>query len=225
MGVLTLGLLAFVLDGCSPDLHETVGPLVPFPNVTGRVVRDGVPVVNIEVELENVVTDSTYDDDRTDAEGIFAFSEVGPGQWEVQVDSRDSTAFGRVAFEFVFTTEDTMLEVPTMDISLEGLALEQPPDGQRRPAPDLFNPMTFRWGWDDVDREIRRYQIRLYVPGGVGFWFSPKVTETRILWNGLGNQQSSEGNSVEPGEYRWQLRLEGQDGLEYTTADRFIIFE
>jgi hypothetical protein len=200
-----------------------VGPEVPFPNVTGTVVRDGVPVVDIEVELEDTVADTTYEDERTDSEGRFAFREIGPGAWTVRVDSDEEGDFGRVTYEFVFTTQDTSVEVPLLDVSQKDLELEKPQDGDVRDVPSIFDSMEFEWDWEAT--ELPRFQIRLYVMGGPPLWFSSRDRVTRMIWNGLANEGDNAGEFVQPGLYRWHLRVEGEGALEYRTADRFITFE
>jgi len=209
--------------GCSPDLHETVGPLVPLPNVYGAIVRDGVPVHDIKVKLEDVKADTTYGDDRTDLDGRFTFSEVGPGTWGVRVDSEEAGDFPRVTFEFAFATPDTVLEVPDLDVSARALALEAPQAGGSLPVPDLFHPVSFQWSWDsEADAQ---FQIRLYLEAGSAFWFSQKVRQTRILWNGLANMPGFEGKAAEPGAYIWRLRVEGEGTLEYDTGYRGLSFQ
>ena len=90
--------------------------------------------------------------------------------------------------------------------------------------PDLFNPITFLWDWPE-DQEAPRFQVRLYVLDGGPFWFSQKVRQTQIVWNGLGNQELSEGQFAQPGVYWWRLRIEDESDLEYDTESRFITFE
>jgi hypothetical protein len=223
-GRVGIAALALLCVGCTPDLKETVGPRVPVPNVTGRVVRGGLPVLDIEVELEDTATDTTVADERTDTDGRFAFAEVGPGTWTVQVKSDDPDDFARVKFEFAFTSVDTMLDVPTMDISRNGLALVQPEDGDSTVVPDLFNPITFMWDWPE-DQAAPRFQVRLYVLDGGPFWFSQKIRETSIRWNGLGNQEMSQGEFAQLGAHWWRLRIEDESDLEYDTESRFVTFE
>ncbi len=219
------GRVAFIvfLAGCSPDLHEAVGPLKPFPNVTGRVVRDGVPVYNIKVGLEDTVADTTYEDDWTDSAGDFEFSEIGAGKWTVRVDGADSTDFDRVTYEFEFTSADTSIEVPVLDISLGGLSLRLPADNDTLEVPTLGSPLVFEWTWPDDDPP--RFEIRFYVVGGPAYWISRETRETSLVWNGVGNQESSLNQPVGPGDYRWHLRVDGEYTLEYRTVDRFLTLE
>lgn len=211
--------------GCTPDLNETVGPRVPVPNVTGQVIRQGVPVVDVKVELQDTAADTTVADERTDDQGYFAFSEVGPGRWTLQVKPRQPGDFVRVKLEFVFATHDTAVDVPAMDTSMEGLALRLPEDGETRTAPNPFGPVTFQWDLPTGGNGDRRFQVRVYLLDGTPFWFSQKTREAQIIWNGLGNQEQSQGELAQPGEHIWRLRVEDENGLEYDTESRHITFE
>jgi hypothetical protein len=208
-----------LLVACTSDLQEAVGPTVPFPDVSGRILRDGTPVAGIEVEIEDTVPDTTYEDEDTDANGRYAFTDIGPGEWSVRVDSEDPGDFERATYDFRFVTDDTTLVVPDIDISRRGLALEQPADGEAVPAPSPFAPMSFSWSWPPDDGSI--FEVRVRFTNGSTFWTSSETAETTVDWNGLGN----DGQPIESGDYEWQIRLLTEGELEYRSESRSITFE
>jgi hypothetical protein len=216
-------LLVCCAVACAPDLHETVGPLVPLPNVTGRVLRDGEPIVNIKVRIEDSVADSTFADTYTDDTGGFAFAQIGPGAWDLRVDSREPGDFAQVSYPFVFFSDDTVLTAPDLDVSASAFDVGQPADGASLPVPSLFDPVTFEWTWDSV--ESVTFQVRVYDAKGTPFWFSVKTYGTQLIWNGLGNMGDYEGRPAETGAYRWRLQLESGSGLEFDTGFRALGFQ
>jgi hypothetical protein len=212
-----------LLAGCTPDLHEWVGPLVPEPNVTGYVLRDGAPAAYVEIELEVTDTDSTVADTRTDAEGHYSFSEVGAGRWTVRTDSNDTTDFAKVSFDFTFAGPDTTIEVPALEISLAGLRMIQPEEEAELPVPSFSAPMYFEWERsDDPDATVR---VQFFTSNGEAFWYSGRTLETTVRWNGFGNRGDFGGERIGPGSHQWRLRVERPDSqIEWTTAYRLIEF-
>lgn len=219
-GALAGGLISLliIMVGCSADLHEDAGPLVPFPNVTGRVCRDGEPLAGFAVELEDTVADTTVETRYTDESGDYGFSGVGSGKWTVRVNSGEPLDFERATFEFTFATEDSTLDVPLVDMSRRGLALLQPLDGESRVPPTLWDRLDFEWTWPNEDHP--RFEVRLRASGESTFW-SEKTNETSYSWNGVGDQ----GTAVPPGDYSWHIRVEGEGTLEYRTETRTLTFE
>ena len=93
-----LALLALAAAcACSPDLREVTGPIIPFPNVTGQVVREGTPASDLKVKIEFVQSESLRAEDRTDGAGRFAFAGIGsPG-------ASERTPTGKVATRRCFS--------------------------------------------------------------------------------------------------------------------------
>ncbi|MBD3162199.1 MAG: hypothetical protein GF346_07780 [Candidatus Eisenbacteria bacterium] len=208
---------------CSRDLHEWTGPLVPLPNLTGRVLRAGEPVVDEKVELLETSTDTLITDDRTDGEGSYRFAEVGAGDWTVEVDSDDPRDFDKAAYEIRFTSDDTILALPDMDLALGGVEAREPEPDASVALPRFSVPLRFVWSPPD-DRS-RTIQVRLYADSGEPVWYSPELQgETELLWNGIGNRGDASGRPVAPGTFRWRLRVENGTGLELSTSYRDVSF-
>lgn len=204
---------------CTPDLHETAGPIVPVPNLTGQVVRGGLPVSNHKVKLEIPDADSTVAEDRTDAGGRYEFTAVPAGAWLVKVASTDPGDFASVSCEVLVRPDQEPLEAPDLDLSLGGLEMLEPEDGEARPRPNPRTPVEFTWEPPaDPDREV---QVRVAEANGEAVWYSEKQTDGVVPWNGLGNRGVYLNRLVPAGSYSWRLRVEIDDStLEYTTATR-----
>ena len=112
-----------LVTACTPDLHETAGPIVPVPNLTGQIVRGGLPVSNHKVKLEVPDADSTVAEDRTDAGGRYEFTAVPAGTWLLKATSTDSGDFASVSCEVVIGSDQEPLEAPDLDLSLGGLSM------------------------------------------------------------------------------------------------------
>jgi hypothetical protein len=213
-----------LLAGCSPDLQETLGPVVPFPNVTGMIVREGIPVVDRKVKLEAPSVDSTLAEDRTDTAGLYEFTGVAPGTWVLKVSSSDAGDFQDVTCEVSLSEEGERLTAPEMDLSLRGVGFRQPADGAEVGRPTPASPVEFQWDKPtDPEREV---QVRVYDAVGEAVWYGPKSTDDRVSWNGLGNRNNYTNRLVPPGSYSWKLRVE-IDGstLEHTTASRALVLK
>lgn len=220
-----LGLASLVLFGCSADLHDVVGPVVPRPNLTGYVHRNGSPVADIKVKLEDTILDEEVDNDRTSADGSFAFSGVGAGKWRVRVDGLEDADFDRTSLNLEFLTADTSFVCPDFEVSMGGLTIAQPTDGLTRLRPTLFSPVAFQF--TDTSPAERTKQVRVYRDeDGAPFWFSARVTDEPVRWNGLGNQGAHTGLAAPAGRYRWRLSIEPEDDrdpFEHTT--RYFVLE
>ena len=212
-----------VLIGCTADLQEAAGPIVPIPNVTGLVVRGGNPVDNVKVKLLQTSTDSLIASDRTDPYGQFGFSEVGPGDWTLEVKSTAPEDFARVQIDFVFASAETTYETPALDLSLAGFEVVQPADSETVATPGFSSPLEFRWSLPAGSHQ--KVQVRLYDEAGASVWYSEKIRDEQVRWNGLGNRGEHVGQFVSPGTYRWKLRVEtDESSLESTTQYRGILF-
>ena len=219
-----LALTLLLFGGCSPDLQENLGPLVPVPNVTGTVLRAGSPVADRKVKLIETASDSTWDSARTDALGYYAFSAVGAGDWTVDVSSSDSLDFASVTSRFVFATEDTSASIPALDLSLHGLKMKKPDTAAPVPRPTFLSPVEFEWELPDLPNVT--VQIRLYTDAYEPVWFSEKLTTGAVAWNGLCNQGDFRGRPVAAGSYLYRLRVEPDEGAEeMTTSFQPLVFE
>ncbi len=216
--------LALALVSCSPDLQESVGPRIPIPNVSGLVVRGGVPVSDRKVKLADTATDSTQATDRTDAAGRFYFSEVGAGDWTIKVSSSDPGDFASVTYQFVFSTAETTMDVAVLELSMRGMEMKKPDDGAETKLPSFIEPLHFEWNPPgDLPGTV---QVRLYDSTGQPFWFSGKLRATQVDWNGIGNQGDRAGRPAGPGSYTWRLRHETDNTtLESSTGYHTVSFK
>lgn len=216
--------LVLILGGCSPDLQETAGPIVPYPNLRGTVVRDSTPVFDRKVKLAVGDTDSTFAEDRTDRDGNYAFSEIAEGLWTIKVSSSDPGDYASISCSFILATTDEETVIPPIDLSVRGLIVDAPQDGAALPLPGFSSPLEFRWtppageGWEA--------QVRVYDAQGASVWYSVKDDVDHVLWNGIGNQGSAQNRPVEAGSYQWRIRIE-YDGsaVEYNTGYRDLTLE
>lgn len=212
-----------VFLGCSPDLHETAGPRIPVPNVSGRLVRDDVPVSGESVRLEIAGQDSIVAETRTGDTGYFYFAEVESGGWVLRADSEDPWDFARVTYEFSFLGPDTELVAPDLDLSLKGLVLTNPEEGEARGLPDLFDPVLFQW--DFPEGMASRAEARVYDADGDPVWYSAETLDEEVRWNGLGNQGDYAGQTATAGTYQWRLIVEGEGTLRFRTAYSTFLLE
>ncbi len=226
-GALLAGILlpGGLLSGCSPETHESVGPLVPVPNVTGRILRDGAEAEGIQVDLILVPADSTLASVETDDDGEYVFTDVGAGSLMIEAEGEENGDFEDLAYSFVFFSTDTMLQIPDLDISSAALQSLAPQDSAVVATPNLFNPVEFAWQWADEGDPLPRFRVRFYTMSGDQIWYSEKLRELEIPWNGIGSEGEFEGRPVGPGQYRWRLRVYGEDTREFTTDYRHIEFE
>lgn len=221
-GALLAGLL---LCACSADLHESVGPRVAVPNVSGRIVRAGAGLDEVPVALTLVPGDATLALVETNRDGEYVFSDVGAGSLMVAAESDQVGDFADVAYSFVFFSADTALEIPDLDLSMAALESRDPPDGEQRSTPNLFAPVTFAWQWAGEEDPRPRFRVRFYTLSGEQIWLSEKTRDMQVNWNGIGSEGEFESVPVSSGEYRWRLRVYGEDGREFTTEYRRIVFE
>ncbi len=214
-------LLAFT--GCTADIKETVGPLIPVPNLTGSVTRDSLPIEDIKVKLVQTSTDSLFDSDRTDPTGRFGFNEVGAGDWTLKVKSSDPADFAGVEIDFVFASAETTFDTPPLELSLAGFGVSAPENGDTLSTPGFSSPLGFTWTIPEGSTETA--QIRFYAETGEPIWYSDPIAGESLLWNGLGNRGEYVGQFVTAGTYRWRVRVESNDTpIQSTTEYREIIF-
>lgn len=211
--------VAFV--ACSVDLHETVGPRVPVPNINGQVVRRGTPLGGRKVKLEPTNVDSTFDTDRTDADGRYAFLLADSGAWTIRYDGVDASEWNRVTWDFHLPSADSSVAVPMIDAA-SGCSLDSPADSGTVAVPSLFAPLEFHWSYPE-DAAALQAQLRLYAEDGSPVYFSNRTSAGTVRWNGLKNQGSGAGRPVTPGVYKWRMVLE-DPVFQYTTEYRGVTF-
>ncbi len=218
-------LAALAIAGCSADLHETEGPIVPFPNVTGRVLTEGLPAVDRKVKLIETATDTEIDSDRTGPDGIFAFTQVPSGAWTLEAGGTGEEEFDAVTIDFEISADGDGFDAPDMDLALRGLRAIAPAPGAVQPLPSLSTPILFEW--ERPDTSGATIQVRLYGPAGESIWHSVKTEDSSVRWNGIANRGESAGLPVPPGSYTWKLREEPDAGaaIERTTAALSVVFE
>lgn len=212
------------LAGCTADLHEVAGPRVPVENLRGRIVREGIPVAGEKVKLDFAEIDSTLAEDRTKDDGTFAFGGVGAGEWTIRVSSTDPADFPSVTYTFAFSSGDSALTVPDLDLSLHGLEARKPEEGSAVSTPSFSSPIEFEWRRPDMAGTT--VQVRVYGPDGAAVWYSEKfAAEEKVRWNGIANRGDAVGQPIPPGSYSWRLRVEPAAGTtEWTSASHEVTF-
>lgn len=205
--------------GCSVDLHEVTGPLVPVPNVQGQVLRDSIPAPGLRVRLQDGAG-NTLSSERTNESGLFGFAEVGEGNWSVRVESGLPTDFARVTYEFSFLSADTSLTVPSLEIDLREMRTLAPEDSSVASVPGFFSPLTFTWEGRPGPKQVRFFETS--AAGGEAIWYSVSDDVSSMRWNGLGTENSYVAVPISGGEYRWRLRWIEPGGPEYLTHYRHI---
>ncbi len=210
-------LLAVVLlfCACLPDLRDSAGPRIPVPNLTGTVVRDGVPAFDLKVKLEIAATESLLAEDRTAPDGGYAFI-AGSGEWVLRVGSTRPEDFSRVIVPLRLDRPDSSVQVPPIDVARHEVAPVVPADSTEAPVPGFLSPITFTWS--NPLRETRSAQVRVADSTGATIWTSDKLGSETVRWNGLANRGPGSGRAVGAGTYAWALRLEDETGREYTTV-------
>jgi len=212
---------AATLAGCSVDLKDSMGPLVPIPNVTGTLTRHGAPLVDEKVKLRDL-SGAEIDSDRTDARGRYEFSGVPAGTWELRVRTDVPGDFETVTVMFD-VPESVTVDLPPADVFSFGCDTRDPKDGEALATPSFFQPLEFKW--NQPDRSVAWMNARLYDASDQAVWYSTKDVETSALFNGIGNQGPYAGQTIPAGEYWWRLKVGLADSIEATTAPQMVRFE
>lgn len=213
LGALAIAVaLALALSGCSPDIHEGVGPRVPVPDVTGEVMRGGSAADNLDVDLRTVEGAVVVQSTATDARGAYAFYEIEPGDWEIKASGDMAGDFDAVSRVVRTVAVAGIKDVPRMNIDAMGAALLEPHDSVTVATPNPFQWMTFRFVLPDA--EILWARVQVYEDSGVAVWSSDRALDSEVLWNGVGNRGEHEGRIVAPGDYRWRVKFQFPDSME-----------
>lgn len=207
-------------SGCSVDVHDGMGPRVPVPNVSGRVVRAGQPVDAIDVELRTVIEAVVVDSVSTASDGTFGFAGVAVGDWEIKVSGEDPLDFTSVTREFHLARVDTLADLAPLDLFAYGAAPNAPSEGAVMPLPNPFQPIVFRW--TAPARAFESGRVYLYTASGDAVWTSVRTDADSALWNGLGSEGEYEGRFASAGSYTWRLKFDFPDGLEGRTVYRAL---
>ncbi len=224
MGIALMGgMCAF---GCSPDTLDGIGPRVPIqasPNVTGRVVREGLAVPNHKVGLRDPDDHTTLSEDRTDPSGRFELR-APVGTSEIEVNGLLAGDFASVTLALTVPGDTSLIDLATpIDLSAYGARLENPPDGARAPPPTPTATIEFHWQMPNRTPSSARLQI--YDADGQPVWISAAVLEPSLTWNGVGNQGTYVGRLAPAGDYEWRVKFDLPDGSEARLARRSLAFE
>ena len=211
------------LSACSVDVHDGIGPRAPIPNVEGFVVREITPAADLEVDLRIAADATVVATAETDDDGKFEFSDVSAGEWEIKVSGQENGDFDSVSREFHLGDQDDLLSLPVFDIFAYGAASVEPADSALLTKPDPFNAITFRW---ILPRGTLHWaRVQLYDEGGNSVWYSESEVVGQVLWNGLGNRGTYNGELVAEGTYTWRVKMEFLDSLQGRTDVRRLVLQ
>lgn len=221
-----LAALALVATGCglSREKGPSAAPEMPEPpQVTGTVVRDGVPAAGIVAVLS--VHDSlgaAVDTVVTDETGSFGFPSVPPGYWIARVSSPDSSDLAYVRAFFQVVNEDDPVALPAFDLDPHGLVLVTPADGATVPQPTSTDPLRLEWSAYELPYISARARV---TAGGITAWSSTQRTTTEAEWIGVGNRGVYVGMVLPAGNYRWRVRLQLPDSVQVGTRLRTVVLQ
>ena len=201
--------LAAALTGCSPDVHDGVGPLVPVPNVTGTVLRDGRPIAGLRVALRPPDSGTSFGATTTDAGGRF-WLYAPDGIWEVRASGVLDGDFSSVTREVLADSEQVALA--PFELSTQGASLEAPVAGAAVSPPTPGSPLLFEWR--GPSRAVQSARVQLYTESNVPVWSSPETQDTSMVWNGLGTEGGYQGHLVPAGKYAWRVKFQFPDSSE-----------
>lgn len=200
--------------GCSVDVKDGIGPLLPVPNVAGQALRAGAPAGGLDAELRDAETAETVGSTVTQG-GRFEFADIPPGHWEIKVSGDDPGDFDSVSRTLLLANADSLYELPDFEVWAYGCAVLEPQDGSSLPRPNLFAPLTFRWTLPSgSNRELDWVRAYLYTAAGDQVWTSDRILAAEVAWNGIGNEGDFAGLPVAAGAYYWRLKLAFTDSLE-----------
>jgi hypothetical protein len=212
---------ALCLGACNPDVMDGVGPLIPFPDLTGRIVRDASPADDVEVELREIETAAVVDSAETDGTGRFEFYDVAAGAWELKVSGDTADDFDSVTWIFEYSESQETSTLPDIDIFAHGAGVLAPENAAELPTPIIINEdsyVTFRWTLPSTPFNWAR--VKLYDEEGETVWSSPKENVDSVIFTGL----TDSGGLISPGNYTWRVKFELADSLEARLDPREIEF-
>jgi hypothetical protein len=215
--------LMLLVAGCSRDFHDGVGPRVPIPNVEGGVLRQGVGAASLRVEVRDIATHDVLASDRTDALGLYGLGVVPVGHWEIKVSGAVPGDFDSETREFDVTDSLRSARLEPFDISARGASPTEPEADAHVPVPTLGQPLTFQW--TPPGTAILTARVQLYDSTGADVWISVQTDQDQILWNGIGNQSSYQGQPVPAGRYDWRVKFLLPDSTEARTTSHRLVLE
>lgn len=216
MRALGVGVCVAITAGCSPNMHDGLGPRVPIPTVFGTVTRDGAPAAAIHVELRDATGSTKIQSTTSDPGGAFGLP-AGPGTWEVRASGSAASDFASVSR--VFTTADGRASLPPLNLSADGAALLGPANHATMPAP----PDSLAFRWRAPSRAVRSARVQVYDSTGAAVWYSSSSTDSVAYWNGRPNQGTAAGPQAAPGRYTWRIRFAFPDTTEARTGKRELL--
>lgn len=205
-------------SGCSD------GPTEPRVTtlVSGILVKSGQPVEGTVVSLYNDENYTLLDTTLTDNSGYYGFSDAPYGRLQVKRSSSAPDEFAYVRYIFTLNADTPTVAIPTMDVSTRGLGLLSPTDGDSVPTPDSFNPLDFVWSAYQGSAEWNN--ARLYNVDDSLVWSSSKILDTTATFNGVMNEGSFSGNLVQPGTYRWRVKVKFLTTAKAATDKWQVVF-
>lgn len=220
---LCLVLLMLLIAGCSGDFRDGVGPRVPIPNVEGDVLRQGVGAALLRVEVRDIGTHEVLASDRTDSQGRYGLGVVPVGHWEIKVSGANPGDFDSETREFDVSEGPQRARLEPFDISARGAFPTEPAPDADVPVPTLGQPLHFAWTPPGTPTLTAR--VQLYDSAGADVWSSVQTDQSEIIWNGLGNQSSYQGQPVPAGRYDWRVKFLLPDSTEARTTSNRLVLE
>lgn len=218
-----LAVVAIAAAGCGLAREKSATAPAGSPQVSGRVLRAGVPVVGMTTYL--AVHDSLeapVDSAVTDGSGTYAFMTSPPGPWVVRVSPTDPGDLGYVRAFFTVVHPGDAIAIVPMDIDASGLTLVAPVDSAVAPLPSFGSPLRFVW--TAYQGSYLSSSARLSVDGVIA-WTSTRSRSTQADWNGTGNRGTYAGQTLGPGNYRWRVKLQLPNSVQAATQLRALILQ
>ncbi|MFZ2095266.1 MAG: carboxypeptidase regulatory-like domain-containing protein [Anaerolineales bacterium] len=186
--------------------------------VTGRVLQNGTPVVNVVVVFED---DTPARKAYTDASGHYWFTTLAPGTSFTltfnQADNPQLSPTAEVAslawIEGNLPTGVEIIDLPDFEISLNLnemiFELQSPENGADYPATAINSstPLPFVWSAYNPGGS---YHIELVSDDTDELvWSSNQLTSTTFSWNGT----LSDGTHISEGSYYWRVAVTKSSGI------------
>ena len=219
----SLAALAIFVAGCGLSREKALTAPAGTPQVTGTVVRNGVPVVGMKAFLSvHDSLDTLVDSMITDGSGRYAFISVPPGAWVARVNPTDSVDLGYVRAFFDVANPGDAITIPSFDIDAHGLGLVAPADSDTVPLPGFTSALRFTW--TAYQLSYLTASARLSVNGAIA-WTSVRNKSTQADWNGMGNRGAFAFQALPPGTYQWRVKLQLPNSLQAATHLRTLVLQ
>ncbi|MGH7731155.1 MAG: carboxypeptidase-like regulatory domain-containing protein [Candidatus Eiseniibacteriota bacterium] len=206
--------------GCGLSGEKLTAPAPGAPQVTGIVLRAGVPVVGMEVKLYQDPGGVQAGSALTDGAGAYGFANVPAGRWMVKVSPPDTSDLGYVRYFIDLATAGAPAMVPPFDIASHGFWLVAPADGAAEPLPNMRAGLHLEWS---AYRATYLWtSARVSDSTGASVWSSPAGQATFADWDGTGNEGSYSGQHVRSGPYQWRVRIRLPNGVQAASRQRVL---